>query len=557
MSDEAEKRSQTRAQLRKLRRRRAIRNRILFALAVVLLAAAIGLCIWAAVRVLIPGEKDPGAATDAPSQTGQVLQSLPSGTGATLPPPETQPPATQPPVTQPPATQPVPSTAQAARLEPRILEEVCRLCAGYNYDEALRILRLIPDYEQIPEAVEEIAAIEATVSTLVEIPYSQVYHVFFHTLIADSEVAFKRSGSWAAFNETMTTVKEFNAILQQMYDNGWVLVRLHDIAGFSASGEFVPGSIKLPPGKKAFVLSLDDISYYHYMLETGGPNVNAFARKIVIDADGRPRCEYVQQDGTVAVGDYDAVPLLESFIEAHPDFSYRGAKGCIALTGYNGILGYRTDSIYAFEDTPAFREKYLKDWIAFFGENDGTADATLAYFVRERNNYPGMYVGFDREKEREQALGVVMRLKSLGWEFASHTWGHINVETNSLDSIRADNERWQFEVGSLLGGTDIIIFAFGSDLADWHPYTDENEKFAYLSSQGFHYYCNVSTYELPNAWVQFSSSYQFLRQARANLDGYAMWKELSKNPDGRLDVFFRVEDVFDPARPTPVDAVNY
>ena len=40
------------------------------------------------------------------------------------------------------------------------------------------------------------------------------------------------------------------------------------------------------------------------------------------------------------------VPLIDRFVEEHPDFSYRGAKGIVALTGYNGILGYRTDQSY-------------------------------------------------------------------------------------------------------------------------------------------------------------------------------------------------------------------
>ena len=29
-------------------------------------------------------------------------------------------------------------------------------------------------------------------------------------------------------------------------------------------------------------------------------------------------------------------------MEEHPDFSPFGAKGCLSLTGYEGILGYRT-----------------------------------------------------------------------------------------------------------------------------------------------------------------------------------------------------------------------
>ena len=45
----------------------------------------------------------------------------------------------------------------------------------------------------------------------------------------------------------------------------------------------------------------------------------------------------------------------------------------------------------------------------------------------------------------------------------------------------------------MVGGTDTIIFAHGQDLADWHDYTTDNESFNYLSSQGFHFYCNVDS----------------------------------------------------------------
>ena len=55
------------------------------------------------------------------------------------------------------------------------------------------------------------------------------------------------------------------------------------------------------------------------------------ATKLVVDGDGRVRNEYVEDDGSVSVGDYDVVPLIDRFVEAHPDFSYRGAKGIVAL----------------------------------------------------------------------------------------------------------------------------------------------------------------------------------------------------------------------------------
>lgn len=38
--------------------------------------------------------------------------------------------------------------------------------------------------------------------------------------------------------------------------------------------------------------------------------------------------------------------LLDDFLDQHPDFSYRGARAIIAVTGYQGAFGYRISSDY-------------------------------------------------------------------------------------------------------------------------------------------------------------------------------------------------------------------
>ena len=83
------------------------------------------------------------------------------------------------------------------------------------------------------------------------------------------------------------------------------------------------------------------------------------------------------------------VPLIDSFVKEHPDFSYKGAKGIIALTGYNGILGYRTDISY--QERP----------------DDLNADK-----VKWLDEHPD----FSLEKEREEAKKVAdaMRGKRMG-----------------------------------------------------------------------------------------------------------------------------------------------
>src|SRR5699024_2549984 len=170
-------------------------------------------------------------------------------------------------------------------------------------------------------------------------------HVFFHILVADPSITWNLSGEdeykIADYNQVMTTIDEFKGILQQMYDRGYVLVRLHALVEETKNEEgetvFTEGKIMLPEGKKLFVMSQDDVCYYFYMIGDG------YTSKMVVGEDGRPTTEYINSDSSTVTGPYDLVPVLNEFIDEHPDFSYKGAKAVLAFTGYNGVLGYRTD----------------------------------------------------------------------------------------------------------------------------------------------------------------------------------------------------------------------
>ncbi len=225
-----------------------------------------------------------------------------------------------------------------------ILKEADLLAMGYDYDGAIEKIKSYEGYESVSEMTAAIEDYETRKGECVPVNVSEITHVFYHTLVVDPEKAFanqENDPQAVGNNQWMTTIDEFNKITQTMYDEGYVLVDLHDIAEETVDengvSHFKEGTIMLPPGKKAFVLSLDDLSYYHSYDGYG------YASKMVLDENGRPKCEYVQDDGTTVVGDFDAVPLLDKFIEEHPDAAYKGARGTIALTGYNGILGYRTD----------------------------------------------------------------------------------------------------------------------------------------------------------------------------------------------------------------------
>ena len=388
-----------------------------------------------------------------------------------------------------------------------LLAQAELLAAGYDYDGAIALLQSEESLINDPAAAEAIARYEAIKSTLVEYDISQVTHVFFHTLIMDNQKAFDGDNMEAGYNQMMTTKSEFLKILQSMYDRGYVLVRLHDMAyeeiAEDGTARFVKGSIMLPEGKKAFVMSQDDVCYYEYMEGDG------FASRIIIGEDGKPTCEMVMDDGSVQVGAFDLIPILEDFIQEHPDFSYKGARAVIAFTGYNGILGYRTAASYS--DSPTY------------------------------------------EQDRAAAAAVAQNLRDNGWELASHSWGHRNMGTISYEAFVTDTDKWETEVESLIGPTDIILFPFGSDIADWHPYTADNERFNYLKSVGFRYFCNVDSSKY---WVQLGEDH--LRQGRRNLDGYRMYYDLIQTDPSKLKLndLFDVAEVFDPERPTPVPQMN-
>ena len=382
------------------------------------------------------------------------------------------------------------------------------LAQQYDYDKAIDLLKNDPAYGSDQKMQAAVKEYEDTKATCTAWPLEQVTHVFYHILIKDTSKAFDGDYKEADYNQVMTTIDEFNKITQTMYDKGYVMVSIKDMAKADENGNITAGEILLPPGKTPFVLSQDDVCYYHYMDGDG------FATKLVIDDNGDIKCEYKKADGTVVTGDYDVVPILDSFIKEHPDFSYHGRKGILAMTGYDGVLGYRTDGAYKS------KKNLQDDQKAFLKANPD----------------------FDYNKEVKAAKKVAKAMKKDGWEFASHTWGHRNATSSTAAELKTDNKKWEKYVAPILGKTDMIIFAFGADIGDWEGYTSDNEKYEYYKSRGYRYFCNVDSSQY---FVQITSEY--FRQGRRNLDGYRMYY----NPDMLSDLF-DVSEVWDDSRPTPV-----
>lgn len=311
-----------------------------------------------------------------------------------------------------------------------------------------------------------------------------VEHIFFHPLIVYPELAFDGDRMSQGYDDWFNTVPEFKEILSQLYKNDYILV---DIISLYEEKEAETGTVAslhtlmLPEGKKPLVISVDDLNYYEYMIQNGN------ASKLVLDDEGKIAALSVTPQGETVISRGDElVPILDDFVEEHPDFSFQGAKGVLALTGYEGILGYRTQN----RDAPEY------------------------------------------ESEVKAALEIVEKLKETGWRFASHSWGHPDAVKADMARMEKDTARWKDEVEPLVGSTPVYIYPYGSRLKHNDP------KFQLLTDAGFRFFCGVG----PAPYLKTDQS--VIEMDRRHIDGMAL-----RTQGERLAPLFDAESVLDPRRP--------
>lgn len=417
-------------------------------------------------------------------------------------------------------SQPSASSPETALIDfTDLIAQADALAAGYDYLGAIALLQTVPHYEEFPELSEKIAQYTELDGQLIS--YSDmdsITHLCFKSLITDSARAFDGDSDSNQYNQHMVTIPEFEKILQSLYDQGFVLVSPYDIAceTTDASGNaiFHYGTIRLPEGKTPFLLSQEDVNYYGYMIGTGSgvnetpvfadANGDGFASRIVFDENGKLACEYVDANGNITTGDYDLFLILERFIGAHPDFSYHGARGILAVSGYEGVFGYRTKPSY---ETALGSEVYAA--------------------------------------EVESAKAVAQALKEMGWVIASNSYGNPVYGNISAERVIADSDKWEETVEPIVGETDILLFPHGTDIAGVSQYTMDDMKFAALYEDGYRYFFNVDS---KVSWSQLGANYY--RASRRSINGYRMYYYPEKFED-----LFSVTDIFDKSRPTPVPSI--
>ena len=330
------------------------------------------------------------------------------------------------------------------------------------------------------------------------VPYDGVVeHLFFHPVVAYPELAFDGDSKSDGIDDWMVTAGEYLKILESVYEKGYVLVDIADCwseqTDESGQTRMVKNTLYLPEGKKPLILSYDDVNYYEYML------ANGFTYKLIIGEDGKLWSWGKDPQGKEVVSrDLDAVTILDKFVEEHPDFSPFGAKGCLSLTGYEGILGYRTQT-----DS--------ENWTP----------------EREAN----------RQKEIEAVKPIVAELKRTGWTFGSHTWGHISLNTRTFDTVTADMQKWFAEVGSLVGETSVLFYPFGGRL-DGDDVQQSGPAFRWMQEHGFRIFCSVGI----DSWSKCKSDISAVICDRLHPDGTTLRSAKARE---RYMKFYDAKDIID------------
>jgi peptidoglycan/xylan/chitin deacetylase (PgdA/CDA1 family) len=297
-----------------------------------------------------------------------------------------------------------------------------------------------------------------------------VRHLFYHCLIAFP----KMSGSSSLATDCVT-VSEFKNSINELYENDYILVDINDVYEIiDENGTKVARQkiLEIPKGKKPIILSVDDVVY------DSKKHGKGMVDKLVLNSEGNLETETIMDDGSkVRSEDNEIFPILDKFVEEHPDFSKDGAKGTLALTGWEGILGYRISSSYP-QNT--------------------------------------------RENELKDLKPVVEKLKESGWNFASHSYGHYSPSKISDDYfINNDIKKWEDEIGSVVGDTSVYIYPYGEIIQQ------NSIKYKALQEHGFYVFCGVCQNQ---EWFNFGNT---LYMSRYSIDGTT----LSTQHDKLVDLF--------------------
>ena len=338
-------------------------------------------------------------------------------------------------------------------LREEVMSKSQKLVEQHYVNEALEVLNNHPELsnDEYDKLIQEIKDIQHNYVVY----QGRIEHIFFHSLIVDAEKAFGESSSDPnGYDLWMITVDEFKQILIQLKDRGYILVSLSDVYE-KVNNIWIEKALYLPSGKKPLLVSVDNIGYTPSRIKDG------FASKLILNEEGNLISEITLSDQSIIQSDEgDVFPILESFLQDYPGFSYQDARAMLGVTGNMGILGYDP-----------------------FNPN-----------------------------EKKEAIEVVNRMKELGWEFVNHSYTHAAgsyfSEVSTMESIQEDFETFHTVMNPIIGKTNVFIAPFGIRLKE--------PMFSYIQDLGYDVYATVDRRSQPV--IEGES----LILPRVNIDGFVM-----------------------------------
>ncbi len=363
------------------------------------------------------------------------------------------------------------------------MDQATELAATYQYAEAITVLDGFLNSVEDTTAFPEVTALRgqyvaAQSQLVVHQDPSLIPNLSFHVLVHDMAKAKQDLELGGLYNRNFVTTSEFTKILGELYNNGYVLV---DFDSFTTNnnGTILPKNIELPPDKKPIMLTETMVNYFEYMVDSNGDGEpdsggDGFANRLVVDANGDIKAEYIDSNNNTLVGDYDFVPILETFLKEHPDFSYKGARAILAVTGSEGIFGYRVNTTYQADKGQAYRDEQVAG-----------------------------------------AKQLVQALRQKGYTMACFTYDNKKYGDMNANQITDDLTQWTQQITPILGETDIMVYARESDISDYN-----GNAFNVMSTSGFRYF--VSNAASPSTEVNTT----YVRQKRLMVTGNTLaWKQ--------------------------------
>lgn len=348
-----------------------------------------------------------------------------------------------------------------------------------------QLQRWFPDNEDVSRRINAVEEWDSQLANLV--PYDgQAHHMFTHSLIVHNELAFDGDYLEQGWQNEMITANEFRRAIEDMHERGFILIDIHELYIENDDGTISEPELMLPPDTQPLVFSIDDVSYYEYM------EGNGFAERLEIDEQHNVATLVYSPTGEEELTlSGDVMPILDQYVLDNPDFSFQGAKGILALTGFEGVLGYDVSRDQV--DEPDYAERV------------------------------------------ENATEVATRLKELGWLFASHSYTHAEAfksGTMSYGRSTFDADNWEREVANIVGPSDVYISPFG------YSQNNNDARYRYLiEEKGFNVFNPISatqnrTYHSDNLVFE-----------RIAFDGWTLW-----NDPQRLSPYMDTDVVWDTDR---------